>query len=38
VDIHLDKSKGDYRCGIKFIDISPEGMTKLKNFLGTLSG
>ena len=37
-DIHLDKGWKDYRCGIKFIDISPEGMTKLKNFLGTLSG
>ena len=38
VDIHLDKNKGDYRCGIKFIDISPNDMTKLKNFLGSLSG
>jgi c-di-GMP-binding flagellar brake protein YcgR len=37
-DIHLDKGERDYRCGIKFIDISPEDMTKLKNFLGSLSG
>ncbi len=38
MDIHLDKGEGDYRCGIKFIDISPEDMTKLRNFLGSLSG
>jgi len=38
MDIHLDKGEGDYRCGIKFIDISPEDMTKLKNFLRRLSG
>jgi len=37
-DIHLDKGKGDYRCGIRFIDISPEDMTKLENFLRSLSG
>ena len=28
---------GDYRCGVKFIDISPEDMSKLKNFLGSFS-
>jgi c-di-GMP-binding flagellar brake protein YcgR len=38
MDIHLDKDWGDYRCGVKFIDISPEDMTKLKNFLRSLSG
>jgi c-di-GMP-binding flagellar brake protein YcgR len=38
VDIHLDKGWKDYRCGINFIDVSPEDMTKLKNFLGSLSG
>jgi len=27
---------GDYRVGVKFIDISPEDMDKLKNFLNTL--
>jgi len=37
MDIHLDKDWGDYRCGVKFIDISPEDMTKLKNFLRSLS-
>jgi c-di-GMP-binding flagellar brake protein YcgR len=38
MDIHLDKGEGDYRCGVNFIDVSPEDMTKLKNFLGNLSG
>jgi c-di-GMP-binding flagellar brake protein YcgR len=38
MDIHLNKGEGDYRCGVNFIDVSPEDMTKLKNFLGSLSG
>ena len=38
VDIHLEKDWGDYRTGVRFIDISPEDMTKLKNFLRSLSG
>ncbi len=37
-DIHLGKDWGDYRTGVRFIDISPEDMTKLKNFLRSLSG
>ena len=37
-DIHLGESWGDYRCGVRFIDISPEDMSRLKNFLGSLSG
>ncbi len=36
-DIHLGKDWGDYRCGIRFIDISPEGLDKLKRFLKSLS-
>jgi hypothetical protein len=31
-DIHLGESWGDYRCGVRFIDISPEDMNKLKIF------
>jgi c-di-GMP-binding flagellar brake protein YcgR len=38
VDVHLDQGGKDYRCGVNFIDASPEDMTKLKTFLGTLSG
>jgi c-di-GMP-binding flagellar brake protein YcgR len=38
MDIHLGEDRGDYRCGVKFIDISPEDMTKLKYFLRSLSG
>jgi hypothetical protein len=36
-EIHLGETWGDYRCGVRFIDISPEDMTKLKNFLGSFS-
>ncbi len=35
-DIHIEKGSSDYRCGVNFIDVSPEDMTKLKNFLGSL--
>ena len=37
IDIHLGEVWGDYRYGVKFIDISPEAMNKLKNFLRSLS-
>jgi c-di-GMP-binding flagellar brake protein YcgR len=37
VDIHLDKGWGDYRCGVNFIDVSPEDMTKLEKLLGSFS-
>jgi c-di-GMP-binding flagellar brake protein YcgR len=37
MDIHLGKGWGDYRCGVRFVDISPEDKTKLKNFLISLS-
>jgi c-di-GMP-binding flagellar brake protein YcgR len=36
-DIHLGKDWGDYRCGLRFVDISPEGLNKLKRFLRSLS-
>src|SRR4030043_481418 len=32
-DIHLEKDWGDYRCGLRFVDISPEGLNKLTKFL-----
>ena len=38
LDIHLGEGWGDYRCGVKFIDVSPEGMNKLKKFLRSLLG
>jgi c-di-GMP-binding flagellar brake protein YcgR len=38
MDIHQGKDRGDYRCGVRFIDVSPEDMTKLKTFLRSLSG
>jgi c-di-GMP-binding flagellar brake protein YcgR len=36
-DIHLGKDWGDYRCGLRIVDISPEGLNKLKRFLKSLS-
>jgi hypothetical protein len=33
-DVHLRKDwTWDYRTGVKFVDISPEYLTELKNFL-----
>jgi c-di-GMP-binding flagellar brake protein YcgR len=37
MDIHLGKGWGDYRCGVKFIDISSDDLIKLKTFLRSLS-
>jgi len=32
-DILMEKGLGEYRCGVKFIEISSENLTRLKNFL-----
>jgi len=37
MDIHLGKDWGDYRCGVRFVDISPESLNKLMRFLRDLS-
>lgn len=37
MDMHLGKEWGDYRCGVKFVDISPDDLSKLKKFLKNLS-
>ena len=37
MDIHLGKEWGDYRCGVKFTDISIDDLNKLKDFLKSLS-
>jgi len=37
MDIHFGKGWGDYRCGVKFIDISPEDKNRLRSFLISLS-
>jgi c-di-GMP-binding flagellar brake protein YcgR len=37
MDIHLGKEWGDYRCGVKFTDISLYDLNKLKYFLKSLS-
>ncbi len=36
VDMGIGEDWGDYRTGVKIIDISPNDMTKLKNFLMSL--
>jgi len=36
-DIHLGNNWGDYRYGIKFVDISPQDFNRLKDFLLSLS-
>jgi c-di-GMP-binding flagellar brake protein YcgR len=36
-DIRLGKDWRDYRYGVKFIDISPDDLNKLKNLLRSLS-
>jgi len=37
IGFDLGEVWGNYQCGVKFIDISSEDMTKLKNFLGSVS-
>ncbi len=37
-DMHLGKDWGDYRTGVRFVEISTEDMSKLRNFLKSLSG
>ena len=37
MDIHLGKDWGEYRYGVKFIDISEEDLDRLKIFLKSLS-
>jgi c-di-GMP-binding flagellar brake protein YcgR len=36
IDIHLGEGWGDYRTGVKFLDISPEDLNKLKNYLRSI--
>ena len=38
MDIHLGEDRGDYRAGVKFVDISSLNLEKLRNFLRSLSG
>ena len=37
VEICIEPAWGEYRTGVKFVNISPEDMTKLKHFLLNLS-
>jgi len=38
VDIHLGKERGDYRTGVRFVQISAEDLNRLQDFLKSLSG
>lgn len=35
-DIHLGKDWGDFRTGVRFVEISAEDMSKLRSFLKSL--
>ncbi len=37
IDIHLGEGWGDYRTGVRFLDISSEDLLRLKEFLKSLS-
>jgi c-di-GMP-binding flagellar brake protein YcgR len=37
-DVQPGKDWGDYRAGVRFVDISPADLSYLKNYLGSLSG
>jgi c-di-GMP-binding flagellar brake protein YcgR len=37
IDIYLSEGWGDYRTGVRFVDISQEDLERLKNFLRSLS-
>ncbi len=36
VELHIDEVWGDVRSGVRFVDISPEDMDKLRGFLRSL--
>ncbi len=37
IDIHVGKDWGDFRSGLRFIDISTDNLDRLKTFLRSLS-
>ena len=37
-DMHLGKDWGDYRTGVRFVEISAEDVGQLRSFLKSLSG
>ncbi len=36
-DMHVEKERGDYRTGVRFVQISAEDVVKLQDFLRSLS-
>jgi len=37
VELHMGQDWGDYRTGVQFVDISPDDLSKLKQFLMSFS-
>jgi len=37
VELHIDEVWGDVRSGVRFVDISPEDINKLRGFLRSLA-
>ncbi len=37
IDFHWEEDWGEYRIGVRFVDLSSEDLQKLRNFLKTLS-
>jgi hypothetical protein len=37
MESHPEKYKADYRTGVRFVDVSPNDLRNLKNYLGSLS-
>ena len=37
MESHPEKYRGDYRTGVRFIDVFPDDLCNLRNYLGSLS-
>lgn len=38
MDVHSRKDRGDYRTGVRYVNMSMDDLTNLKKFLGVLAG
>lgn len=38
MESHAQKHGGDYHTGVRFVEVSPDDLRHLKNYLGSLSG
>lgn len=37
MESHPEKYRGDYRTGVRFVEVPPNDLRNLKNYLGSLS-